>query len=236
MSLAVVRIRDGAVEYRRLLRWRRLPRTEVISSGVIWSPFIGYLRLQRPQPPWGRLLFILDRYSARRSDRREGIGIVAYLCQNQEQIQRADLCPESELRRAGSKRSAGTEAAAGREYAAEEAGGRLEPGERHAAVGDPKKLAELAVRRAEVQRLREDSETSERHACELMRIPRSSCRYRSRREDGVLRERLIQLAREKPRFGRPATSGFVAARGERVNQTSATRVSCSRAVCAAHSP
>ena len=84
MSLAVVRIRDGAVEYRRFLRWRRLARTEVTSSGVIWPPFIGYLRLQRPQPPWGRLFFVLDPHSARRSDRREGLGIVAYLSHNQE--------------------------------------------------------------------------------------------------------------------------------------------------------
>lgn len=42
---------------------------------------------------------------------------------------------------------------------------------------------------------------SERHVCELMQVPRSSCRYRSRRDDGVLRDRLQQLAREHPRFG-----------------------------------
>lgn len=82
MSLAVVRIRDGAVEYRRLLRWTRVARTEVTSSGVVWSPFIGYLRLQKSQPPWGRLFFVLDPHSARRSDRREGLGIIAYLHQN----------------------------------------------------------------------------------------------------------------------------------------------------------
>ncbi len=44
-------------------------------------------------------------------------------------------------------------------------------------------------------------EASERHVCELMLIPRSICRYRSRRDDGVLRERLLDLAREHPRFG-----------------------------------
>jgi putative transposase len=52
-----------------------------------------------------------------------------------------------------------------------------------------------------VQRLTEEFETSERHAWELMSIPRSSYRYRSRRDDTALRERLIQLARERPGFG-----------------------------------
>src|SRR5205085_11199430 len=72
---------------------------------------------------------------------------------------------------------------------------------RHAAVGDPKKLTALVERRARVQRLRAEFATSERHACDLMSIPRSSYRYRSRRDDSVLREQLIELAHEKPRFG-----------------------------------
>jgi len=52
-----------------------------------------------------------------------------------------------------------------------------------------------------VRRLREEFLASERRVCGLMEIPRMSCRYRSRRDDSVLRERLIELAREKPRFG-----------------------------------
>jgi len=42
---------------------------------------------------------------------------------------------------------------------------------------------------------------SERRVCELMQIPRSTCRYRSRRDDTDLREQLLHLAREHPRFG-----------------------------------
>ena len=57
------------------------------------------------------------------------------------------------------------------------------------------------MKRAEVQRLRADFAFSERHACELMSIPRSSRRYASRRDDSSLRERLVALAHEKPRFG-----------------------------------
>lgn len=52
-----------------------------------------------------------------------------------------------------------------------------------------------------MRRLREEFRTSERHVCELMQISRSSCRYRSRRDDSDLRERLQGLAREHPRFG-----------------------------------
>jgi len=57
------------------------------------------------------------------------------------------------------------------------------------------------VRRAEVRRLMAEFRASERRACELMEIPRMSCRYQSRRDDGALRERLLELAREKPRYG-----------------------------------
>ncbi len=52
-----------------------------------------------------------------------------------------------------------------------------------------------------MRRLLEEFRCSERHVCELMKVPRSSCRYRSRRNDGDLRERLLHLAREHPRFG-----------------------------------
>lgn len=52
-----------------------------------------------------------------------------------------------------------------------------------------------------MRRLREEFSTSERRICELMEIPRMSYRYRSRREDSGLRERLLELAREKPRYG-----------------------------------
>ena len=49
--------------------------------------------------------------------------------------------------------------------------------------------------------LREEFSTSERRVCGLMEIPRMSYRYQSRRDDSGLRERLLELAREKPRFG-----------------------------------
>lgn len=52
-----------------------------------------------------------------------------------------------------------------------------------------------------MRRLLEEFKASERHVCELMGVPRSSSRYRSRRNDSVVQERLRELAREHPRFG-----------------------------------
>jgi len=52
-----------------------------------------------------------------------------------------------------------------------------------------------------VRRLLVEYKASERRVCGLMQVPRTSCRYRSRRDDNVLREQLQHLAREHPRFG-----------------------------------
>lgn len=52
-----------------------------------------------------------------------------------------------------------------------------------------------------MRRLVGEFQASERRVCGLMEIPRMSCRYQSRRDDSALRERLLELAREKPRFG-----------------------------------
>jgi putative transposase len=52
-----------------------------------------------------------------------------------------------------------------------------------------------------VRRLIGEFHASERRVCGLMEIPRMSYRYQSRRDDTALRQRLLELAREKPRFG-----------------------------------
>jgi putative transposase len=87
-----------------------------------------------------------------------------------------------------------------------------------------KKLLGLVVRRAEVQRLVEEFSASQRHACELLEIPRSSCRYVSRRDDTELRERLMELARAKPRFGYRRLSILLQREGRRVNHKRVQRV------------
>jgi len=60
----------------------------------------------------------------------------------------------------------------------------------------------VAARRAVVTEIMANVGKSERWACRLVRAPRSSQRYRSRRRvDGALRERLHELAEERPRWG-----------------------------------
>src|SRR5256885_9788860 len=60
---------------------------------------------------------------------------------------------------------------------------------------------ELVGRREEVRWLWGKFLVSQRRVCELMGVAESSGRYRSRRDDQELRERLVAAAREKPRWG-----------------------------------
>ncbi len=63
-------------------------------------------------------------------------------------------------------------------------------------------MVKPAARREVVRHLRARFAYSERRACGLIRMDRSSCRYRPRpRDDGAVRQRLVELAAERPRFG-----------------------------------
>ena len=55
--------------------------------------------------------------------------------------------------------------------------------------------------KASVEHLRNTFAFSEHRACKVMQLPVNTFRYQTRRDDGMLREALIALAREKPRFG-----------------------------------
>jgi putative transposase len=72
---------------------------------------------------------------------------------------------------------------------------------------------------------------SERHACELMSIPRSSFRYQNRRDDTRLREQLIQLAHEKPRFGYRRLHVLLRRTGQRINHKRVQRVYRAAGLC-----
>ncbi len=65
---------------------------------------------------------------------------------------------------------------------------------------------------------------SQRHACELVEIPRSTVRYESRRDDGELRKRLLELARAKPRFGYRRLCVLLRREGGAVNHKRVHRV------------
>jgi len=65
---------------------------------------------------------------------------------------------------------------------------------------------------------------SQRRACRLMTMAVSSYRYQSRRSDEPLRTRLVELAREKPRFGYRRLHVLLGRSGEHVNHKRVHRV------------
>jgi len=107
---------------------------------------------------------------------------------------------------------------------AEEAGGGPESGQRSAAVGDPKKRLELVALKAAVEQVRAEYAFSQRRACGRMTMAVSSYRYQNRRSDEPLRTRLVELAREKPRFGYRRLHVLLGRSGEQVNHKRVHRV------------
>ena len=83
---------------------------------------------------------------------------------------------------------------------------------------------ELAVLKATVEQVREKYAFSERRACGVMTMAVSSYRYRSRSTDEPLRTRLVELAREKPRFGYRRLHVLLGRSGEHVNHKRVHRV------------
>src|SRR5580704_5163150 len=139
-------------------------------------------------------------------------------------VQAHDLRLESEVWRDGGERGAGSEAITGRKRAIEETGGGSKFGQGRAAIGDSKKRMELAVMKAAVGQVREEYAFSQRRACRLLTMSVSSYRYQSRRSDEGLRLRLVELAREKPRFGYRRLHVLLRRSGEDVNHKRVHRV------------
>jgi putative transposase len=78
--------------------------------------------------------------------------------------------------------------------------------------------------REEVRWLEEQYQASQQRICGLMQIAVSSYRYRSTRSDAALRERLVELARKKPRFGYRRLHVLLVGSGEHVNHKRVFRV------------
>ena len=79
----------------------------------------------------------------------------------------------------------------------------------------------LSARRAAADGLEAEKGYSERRACELVGLSRSSCRYRPREEAGeekVLRGRIRELAHEHPRYGCPRITVMLHREGRQVNK------------------
>ena len=82
-----------------------------------------------------------------------------------------------------------------------------------------------------MQHLRDTFQVSERHACELIGVAVSSFRYRSQRSDEALREQLVALAREKPRFGYRRLHVLLRRNGVMVNHKRVWRVYREAGLC-----
>ncbi len=111
----------------------------------------------------------------------------------------------SRVRQHGCERGAAAAVDGRREPAAEGAGCRPEPGPGSAEVGDPKKRLELAG-------------LSDRRACKLLGVDRPSYRFEPRPDrNAELREELVKLARQKPRYGYRRLHAVLERCGDRVN-------------------
>ena len=78
--------------------------------------------------------------------------------------------------------------------------------------------------KAAVGPMQQEYAFSERRACRLMTVAVSSYRYQSQRSDEPLRARLVELAREKPRFGYRRLHVLLRRAGEAVNHKRVHRV------------
>ena len=82
-----------------------------------------------------------------------------------------------------------------------------------------------AARRELAGRLQREHRFSQRGACRLARISRSSARYAPRgRDDGALRKRLRELAAQYPRYGHPLLHDLLRAEGLAVNRKRSYRI------------
>jgi putative transposase len=79
-------------------------------------------------------------------------------------------------------------------------------------------MVKPAVRRSQVTWLRQQHHVSVRRACGALQLAESSHRYRPRLREAVeLRQRLLELAAKRPRFGYRRLHTLLAREGRQVN-------------------
>jgi putative transposase len=83
---------------------------------------------------------------------------------------------------------------------------------------------ELAAMKASVEHIRSQFAFTERRACRLLLVAVSSYRYKPRQQSDGVRERLIALARERPRFGYRRLHVLLEREGERINHKRVHRI------------
>ena len=85
--------------------------------------------------------------------------------------------------------------------------------------------------KASVEHVQEQFAFSQRRSCLLLLVPVSSFRYQPRKTDEALRERLVQLAREKQRYGYRRLHVLLRREGEAVNHKRVHRVYREAGLC-----
>src|ERR1019366_2981368 len=104
------------------------------------------------------------------------------------------------------------------EPASEEAAGGVDVGQRGAQGPTGKKRLRPAVQREAVGRVMERHGLSQRHACRLVGLDRSTLRYQCKRpDDATVRQRLRELAAERRRFGYRRLGWMLAREGHALN-------------------
>jgi putative transposase len=78
--------------------------------------------------------------------------------------------------------------------------------------------------KASVEQVQQQFAFSQRRTCLLLMVPVSSYRYQPRQSDESLRERLVEMAREKPRYGYRRLHVLLRREGETVNHKRVHRV------------
>ena len=79
--------------------------------------------------------------------------------------------------------------------------------------------------------MQEQYRTSERRVCGLLSVAPSSYRYQARGSDEALRDRVVELARQKPRYGYRRLHVLLRRAGERVNHKRLYRVYREAGLC-----
>src|SRR6185312_15139189 len=75
-----------------------------------------------------------------------------------------------------------------------------------------------------IGQMKDEYAFSERRACALVSVASGTYRYQARRSDEPLRTQLVELAREKPRFGYRRLHVLLTRSGERVNHKRVHRI------------
>jgi len=78
-TLALIMPTDGALRYRRFIKWHTIEYQEIVQCKRSLFPLVGYMKLNRFLPPWGRLYFVFHTPSEPFFGRSAQKAIVQYI-------------------------------------------------------------------------------------------------------------------------------------------------------------